>query len=217
MWDTLKENYTEAISSVFPIHRFLIAMLGFFCVVAVEHQSHLSIVETLLRIKLASLSTEPGKILENTSVMDLSWGFMLSAASFAGYQLISQKMFSGISRTVNYKEKVDQKYEQFRWLSLLPPTDRNHALNRVSLEKKRQQKILISRAIGAELAIAFFIALSVSSYWGNALDVTVAIFALFVGIGIQANVVFVFFAKYLGPALEESILNDSKEEIRPPK
>lgn len=216
MWETVKENYTEAISSAFPIHRFLIAVLGFLCAVAIAHQSHLSIIETLLRFQLSSLSTESGKLFEHASLLDCLWGLILTASGFGCYQLLAGTIFSWISKIVNYKQKVEVQYKQYRWLSLLPPQDRDRALNRVNLEKKDQQKRLKSRATGAEFAIAVFLGLGLSSYWGNALDIVVAAFALLVGIGLQANIVYIFFAKYLGPALQESILNDSKDEIRVP-
>lgn len=216
MWDTVKENYTEAISAAFPIHRFLIAVLGFLCAIAIAHQSHLSVIETLLRFQLSSLSTESGKLFEHASLMDCLWGLLLCGSSFSCYQLLAKTIFSSISKIVNYRHKVEVKFKQFQWLSELPSIDRSNALKRVDLEKKSQQKLLKSRAVGAELLIAIFLALTISSYWGNTLDIIVAALAFFVAVGLQANLVYLFFAKYLGPALQESILNGEKDEIRPP-
>lgn len=72
------------------------------------------------------------------------------------------------------------------------------------------------RAVTSELFIALCIAMAVSSYWGNALDAALAGTAFFCSLILQANLMHVFLRSYLGPALQESLLDEEQDAILPP-
>lgn len=216
MLEDVKESYVEAISAAFPLHRVIIVFWGFISAIAVAHQDYLSIIETILRFQISGLSFEENKLLEHATLFDCLWGFALCFFSFCIYNFLAKSIFLLVSKSINYEQKVEDQRKKFAWISRIPHAERGNALARAERKKKEQQSPLRWRSIAAETALAFSIAAGFSSFWGNALDVTLSGLALLCSIALQANLIYVFLGNYLGSALQESMLNEEQNSIVPP-
>lgn len=216
MFDDVKDNYVEAISSTLPLHRFVIVVFGFLCAIAIGNQEYRSIIETILRFQISKLSFEEDMLFEHATLFDCMWGLILCLLSFACYKLLSNFIFLSISTAINYDQRIATQRLRYAWISALSQSDKNIALIRIEKRKKVQQKKLRWRSVAAELAIAFCVAMAASAYWGNALDAALAFAGFVFFLAIQGNLIYVFLRDYLGSALQESMLEDDQAAISPP-
>lgn len=207
MWDIVKENYFESIATVLPIHRILIALFGFLCVLSIEQQNYKSIIETLLRFEFSNFSTESGKLLEHASLFDCLWGLILCISSIIIYHFSAKIIFSKISKIIKYEQRVNAHIEQYKWLLKIPDADRSRSIERAQVLKKNSLKKLRFFSVGAEFSISIFLSLMIASYWGNALDIAVAGVAFILSFAMHGSYVYFFYSTYLGPALQENLLN----------
>lgn len=215
MLDTIKDSYAETIASALPLHRVFIALFGFLCSITVANKTHKSIVESILRIEFQSISTSTGKLLEKATLFDCFWGLVLCLITLVAYHSIAQLSFLLINKSINFDNKIRDRIKEFEWLKNLKNSDRTRAIERIELAKSNALKRIRNLGTLIELSIAISISLLASSYWGNLLDGLVGASAMLIAILIQAYFMHFFFSTYLGPALQEAIINGSQDVIRP--
>lgn len=215
MLDTIKESYAETIASALPLHRVFIVLFGFLCSISISNKTHKSIIETILRIEFHSISTSAGNLLEKATLFDCFWGLTLCMATLVVYHGIAWLFFLLINKSIDFDNKIRSRIKEFEWLTKLKDSDRTRAIERIELAKTNSLKRIRSLGVMIELLIAISISLLASSHWGNLLDSLVGTSAMLIAIIVQVYFMHFFFSAYLGPALQEAIINGSKDVIRP--
>lgn len=202
-------------ASALPLHRLLIALFGFLCSISIANKTHKSIIETILRIEFHTISTSPGNLLEKATLFDCFWGLTLCITTLVIYHGIAQLFFFLINKSLDFDNKIRSRIQEFEWLRKLKESDRTRAIERIELAKSNALKRIRNLGVTIELLIAISISLIISSHWGNSLDIIAGTSAMLIAILVQGYFMNFFFSTYLGPALQEAILNGSQDVIRP--
>ena len=83
-WDQISSTYTESATQALPLHRAVVFVTGFFVSLAIQRQTHLSILETLAVVPLSEFVTFDKGVLSKAMVGNVLWALF---ATFIGVAL----------------------------------------------------------------------------------------------------------------------------------
>ena len=213
LWDSVSTTYVEAATSALPLHRAVLFAAGVLGSIAVHHQTHLSIFETVAQLPLAdiaSLSTGP---LSKATMADVLVGIAAAIIGWAYSRLTLQLVFALAARSTDLKARFAVAEAQAPIDANQPLADRQKAMELIDSSLKEPRTRLRSLGAAAELTGGFAIASLVACFWGNALDLACGTVLVFVALGIQISSVRLFLNDYLGPASYKARLQGKKPPV----
>lgn len=200
-WEEVGSTYVESIANALPLHRLIIAFSAVLGALAISHQTHLSIAETIASIEVAQLiNLESGAVLR-LKILDIFLGLLLPALAWLASYVVTRLIFLLVdrgSRLENRAIEAAEKYKGIRTMSLKERREEIDILDR-SLEKARA-KLKKMSSIG-EVFCGFGLLFLVSAYWGNALDILLGFLSLIGGMVSSGISLRFFFSDYYGTAL----------------
>ncbi|WP_428416821.1 hypothetical protein [Methylibium sp.] len=205
-WNLLADKYAEAAKSVFPLHRLILVILGFLGSIAVQNQSCKSILETIMRWPLRELMFGGDGLLVNAVIADLFAGITLAVIGWMFSYGILRLVYWLAARSVDLPARVVKATEMFAKDTQRDADEIKSLLGLIDSMLEIPRKRLRAFNAGAEFAAGVAACCLVFSYWGNTVDFTAGIVAMFICLALHARAVQVFLEAYLGPALIKSKL-----------
>ncbi len=200
-WESFGSTYLEAASAALPLHRLVLFAFGCVGSIAVKHQTHLSVLESLSYIRLGELIDFKSPLLKDATVANVLIGIGLALAGWIIARALIWLTFTLASKATNLSKNIPQPPANAANGVLAPPADRHQmvALIEASLEIPRVRL----RAMNAfvELSGGMAAGCAIASIWGNAIDMVASIAFLLTAICIGIFAVTLFFNEYFGPAL----------------
>lgn len=200
-WEEFGSTYMESIANKLPLHRVFLFCLGFLGVQAARNQSHLSIAETIVNLRLGDLISLQSALLENSTFADLLLGLSASFAGWGSASLLAMMLFAVVAKGCNLNGRNSSALELSKKdISMNPRERREEAEFQIrGLEQPRVgmmwRNSLCETWYG--VSVVFFVATA----WGNVLDLVIAIAALIGGCITTVGTLRYFFREYYGPAL----------------
>lgn len=216
MLNDLQEKYFDEVRAMLPLHRICLFALGFIATLVSQQQTHKSIVESLLRLNLKNFSFEPGNFLENAQILHVLLGITLIFLGWAVSKIITSFFFKFLLRKTRGVEKIHIENKKIK---LLLASSRKAAIEQLPYFEKQSiiasQKVIRAANLG-ELFMGIFICFMSAIWFGNALDLTVAlIFLMFSLISIYLAI-YLFFSKYVKFDLLRSAIAGTPSELNLP-
>jgi hypothetical protein len=210
LWDSVSTTYVEAATSAFPLHRAVVFAGGLMGSIAVHHQTHLSIFETLARLPLADITSLTKGPLGKASVADVMAGVAIIIAGWIFSRLTLRLVFALASRSTDLRARVAESEAQAPIDKEQSLADRQKAMELIDASLKEPRVRLRNLGAAAELTSGLAIAGFVAFHWGNVVDFLFAFAMLVTSVVIQTNSVRIFLADYFGPALFKARLQGKK-------
>lgn len=214
-WEEIGSTYVESITNALPLHRLIIASSAVLGAIAISHQTHLSIAETIASIEVAQLADIKSTTIHHLKILDISFGILLPVLAWLTSYAATRFMFSLVERGANLKNRATAATEKYSNIKAMNLKDRREEIEILdkSLEKTRVKLKKIS-SIG-EVLCGFGLLFLISSYWGNVLDISLGLLSLFGGFISSGVSLKFFFSDYYGTALFISQLQGKALPIPP--
>lgn len=206
IWEDVGSTYVEAATSALPLHRLFVFVAGFSGALAIQSQTHLSIIESIIHVPLTEIANVSSGPLSKATVAELFAGIAAVVVGWMLHRLTIRCTFSLAANATNLWDRVSGSISVNKPDPKLPLDDRKTTMELIdiSLEEPRGQLRKLSAT--AELLIGLAIPLVVVSYWGNILDFIIGVSFSLAAIGCQITSVRVFLRDYFGPALYKAQL-----------
>lgn len=200
-WSTVSETYADAVKSVFPAERFVLAAIGVIGTVTIRAQEYKSVVESILRQPIKDISLSEGSLLARLSLGDFVIAMLLVLAAVLVSYMAKRFVFHLAARSTSLDARMSafagtvgtaggKTADELK--SILDLTDRV-----LSAPRKKLRSLHAAAELSAGLAVGGFVA----AVWGNSLDVAIGCMATISLLTLHVLGTRSFLAQYLGPAL----------------
>lgn len=203
-WEDIGSTYAEAASKAIPLHRAAIICFAFFASLGVQHQTHLSIIETITNIPLAQLTSFDKGILSTTTAGNLFWSLAATFAAIAASKQLLRLSYNFVERATSTGGKFANLSTE--WLNGLSVEDRKGALDLVESGLIEPRTRLKSMTATNEVLTGLAITLIVATRWGNCLDLALGAAAMGASLLGHYRSIRFFIDEYLGSALTKAQL-----------
>lgn len=208
-WDDINSAYAESIKNTLPLYRVLIALTALICLIGTTHQTHLSIAETIASIKISWLFEEKSSPFLDVRIRDILFSALIPATALISSRTSTKLIFSLICRSEAFKLKLNAASKNKIDTKSMSLSDRKKLIDFFDNQLKNHRNSLKTRNSISEILFGIAIIFFVMYYWGNALDIIVAIVATILAIISCASALIFFFTNYYGLALHISQLEGS--------
>jgi hypothetical protein len=203
-WEQVSSTYTEAATKALPLHRAVVFFTGFLVSLAVQQQTHLSLLETLAVVPLADFFTLDKGLLAKATFGNVFWAILATFAGVAFSKVSIRLAYGLVDRATGLSAKAAGLDKS--WLSGLSIEERISALELLEsglIEPRARLRAFsgLSELLGG-VGIIFFVA----TVWGNRIDGTVGTVALIGAFISQLVTIFIFLSDYYGPAMAKAHL-----------
>lgn len=210
VWDSVGTTYVEAATSALPLHRVVVFIAAVLGSLAVRHQTHLSILETVANISVLELTAISTGVFSRAVLADAAVGFAVVLGGWAFARVTLLVIFALAARSTDLWDRVREASKNLKVDSTQPLADRQAAMEIIDASLADPKARLRSFAAAAELAAGCGMGCLAASYWGNILDALTGIFLVAVTASIQVHSVRLFLAEYFGPALLKAQLQGKR-------
>lgn len=216
-WESIEKTYSDAITSAFPLHRLMLFFSGVVFSLAIKNQDYLSISETISKIKISEFASLSSDLFAVTDLGDIVFGFSLVAMSWILSKLLTKMFFLMAVRLTNIWRRIDENSNQFDFESNIELSKRKEFVEWIDSILVAPQKKISSINSFSELFLGLSLALIVSSYWGNLLDVLYCFIFLFFSLLLKFKAINLFISDVLGAsALKNQIQGISPQSRNKP-
>jgi hypothetical protein len=210
-WEEFSGAYVEAAASSLPLHRAAVAVLASISSLAVTHQTHKSILESILRIELAHLTAIDSPLLKNSNVGTVAAGLAAAIAGLFLSPLLLRIVFALATRSTSIFQRAKESSLASAGIHL-DFEKRKAAADLLSSSLEQPRRRLRAYNSTVEVLTATSVLFLVLAYWGNILDVLTAIAAGLFALLLTVRSTLFFLSDYFGPAMVKAEL----EGRRPP-
>lgn len=199
MLDDLKDQYFDDIRALLPIHRFFVFALGVLCSLAVQNLTHKSLIETLLNIRLSTLTFDEGGVLESALLGNIAIGILLSTVAWGASSMLTQRFFTLVLQALNANQKIESASKNIRALLAGGRAQNKEELTYFSNKSSDAGKKVRRLASLGEFSLGISICFSVGTIYGNMIDLLVSLIFLigfFLGSFLAIHAFFSKFIKY---------------------
>jgi hypothetical protein len=200
-WEEIASTYVESIANALPLHRLVIAASAILAALAVSHQTHLSIAETVVSIEVAQLIDLNSDAFQKLKILDICFGILLPILAWLTSRISTRILFLVVKRGADLENKsiaAMRKFPNIKEMELKERRDEIEILDK-SLEKVRSKLKKINSS--AEIFCGLGLLLLISFKWGNILDLSLGLLSLMGGIVSCGVALKIFFSEYYGTAL----------------
>lgn len=203
-WEDISSSYAEAAAQAFPLQRAAVFAVAFLASLAIQQQTHLSVLETLAVLPLSEFTTLEKGFLAKSSAGNVLWALLATLLAVVVSWLFSRLAYSLVDKATGATARA--KAADKSWLSELSIDDRKAALEIVEsglIEPRTRLRSLVSTN---ELLSGVAVVLLTAGYWGNVLDYAVGTSALVCAFFSHALSIKIFLTEYYAAALAKSQL-----------
>jgi hypothetical protein len=210
-WETFGSTYVEAATSAIPLHRLMVVVAGFIGSLIAPNLTHLSAIESILRINIASLVDLSAGPLSAASIANILVGVAFAVVAWGASRAIVKFTFYLAAHLTELEEKVKKAVETASFAGPeIAISDRQAMVSFVETTLELPRKKIRSLHSMIELAFGLGLGSLVASFWGNILDAVVGIALLFVGTFLSGLSVRHFLSDYYGHAMFRARLQGKK-------
>lgn len=194
-------KYAESVAIAFPIYRVCISFLAFLGILSVNHQTHLSIFETLLSINILTLADVKSFTFKNTILLHIILSFLapLSASLLSAW--IAKGLFYIVSKGGKLKDRATEATQNRKPKENLSFKEIREIIDTLNQSQEKYLSKLKKIQSISESLYGISIIFSVLFFWGNILDLLIAILALSLAISFTSKSVSYFLENCYGTAL----------------
>lgn len=203
MWDSVSEAYGEAVKSALPLHRLLVAVIAILAIALLHVHEYKSIFESLARIEISMLKWGDGGILADSTLGDV---FLSGAVVVSGWcfsRILLRLIFALAEGALNLKSVLAQQMAAWPKPALDFSTVKAQIEFLDSTIEPTRKHIRALNTV-AEFAAAIGLGFLVCFYWGNILDLLIAILAIAIACYFNYRAINLFLSSYIGPSLHKS-------------
>jgi hypothetical protein len=199
--DSASTTYVQALTSAMPLQRLLLFGIGLLGSIAVQFQTHLSLLETVLNIPISAFTSLSNGPFVAMNLLNFAIGLTIPMIGFFCSRISMYLIFGFYDKVTAHTKRVNQSVAKH-------PLDSNMSIDEKIklaeffeklLDQPRSQ--LRSLAANVEFVIGASWAFLLASHWGNALDLLIGISLFIVALFMQLHSVKFFLSEYLGHAL----------------
>ena len=210
VWDSIGTTYVEAATSKLPLHRVVVFAVGFVGSVSVHHQTHISIFETIARIRVSELTSLSSGLIGKAVLADVLLGSSLVLIGWIFTRLVLRTIFSLAAALTDLWERMQISAPSPHIHSLQSLSELQTALEIIDKLLSEPRARLRSLCAAAELLGGLGVGCLVAAFWGNILDGILGAAISIVAIGLQVSAVQLFIGDYLGLAMLKAKLQGRK-------
>ena len=200
-WDDFGSTYVESITSALPLHRLAIFTLGGTISAVVSNQTHLSIAETILAIKLFYFIDKDSGLPQEITILNLTIGLLAIFFSWLISRLLVRAGFFLASRGTKLPEREAYAIQCSKEIMSMNSKEKNVEIN--ILEKSLEKPSIRMKKTNAlcEILCGIFLSFMFAFIWGNILDFIISFIAFIGAVVTSLASIRLFFREYYGPAL----------------
>ncbi|WP_332745164.1 hypothetical protein [Hydrogenophaga sp.] len=203
-WEEIGSTYAEAVTHAFPLHRAIIFATGFLLSLAIQQQTHLSALETIVAVPLSDLASFSTGFLAKATFGNVFWGAASTCAGVGASKMLIRLAYAVVDRATGASVKaatIDKS-----WIAGLSVEERMLALELVDSGMSEPRARLRAITSTNELLVGIGSICIVAAFWGNRLDGFVGALALAGAICSHLLAIHVFLKDYYGAALTKAHL-----------
>lgn len=200
-WETVSSTYVEAASLALPLHRVVVFAAGFFGSLSVASETHLSVLETVLRIELSSLTSLNSGPLALASIGNVFFGFGLVFLAWALSRGLLWAVFTMGAKATNLWSKVDEANKKYDDRRFIEAAERQASVSLIEASLQETRARVRACNAFAEIFCGLGVGCSIGYLWGNVLDLLVGFCSFAIALTLHVVAVRIFLAEYFGPAL----------------
>lgn len=210
VWESVGSSYVEAVANALPLHRLVIFLVGVGASLAVKTQTHLSIVETIARVKVADLSSLSSGPLASTTLGDLLLGIGAVAVAWIASRVAIRSIFALAARGTNLWARATEAVARTSDIRVDSMADRQATINFLDESLKETRIRLKGKSALSELTMGLAIIFIATFQWGNSLDLVCGTLILTLSVALHMSTVSTFLSDYFGIALYKSQLQGKR-------
>lgn len=200
-WEEIGSTYVESIASTLPLHRLIVASSALLGALAISHQTHLSIAETIASIEIAQLIEAESSTIRKLRVLDIFFGMLLPALAWIASYAATRLVFLLVERGSNLKNRATAAIERFQNIKAMELKERREEIEILDKSLEKTRGTLRRCGSISEILCGFGLLFLISSYWGNILDFSLGVLSLLGGVVSSGISLKFFFRDYYGTAL----------------
>jgi len=208
IWDSVGTTYVEAATTALPLHRVIVFAIGFISSLAIRHQTHLSILETVASLPIADLTSLSTGLFRDAKLADVLAGIVLAASGWFFSRMLLRCIFMLAARSTNLWNRVTESESPLGQSQSL--ADRLQLVELIDSSLVETRSHLRSLSTASELLCGVVVSCFFASHWGNALDVLTGSILFILTIILHVTSVQIFLADYFGPALLKAQLQGKR-------
>jgi hypothetical protein len=206
MWETFSTTYVEAAASAVPLRRLVVFSFVFFASIAVQSQTHLSIVETVANLNVVELFSVEKGLLPQARIANVLIAVIAVILGWTASRALLWISFKLVARSVNLDERVSKQSAGRQAFDHVSPADRRAAVELIDASLREPRSRLRAQNGITELCCGLSLASVVASAWGNVLDLIVGGGLIVLALVVSMYSINYFLGEYFGPALIKSHL-----------
>jgi len=207
-WEDVGATYAEAATKALPLHRAVVFAAGFLVSLAIQRQTHLSILETLSCVPLTDFATFEKGFLAKATSANAMWAIGLTIVAVLLSKTLTRLAYMLVDRATGASKRAAQLDRA--WLKGLSIEERKAALELIDAGLAEPRGRLRSMTSINELLSGIGIAFAVAAHWGNVLDGTISGVALVSAACSHLLAIQIFLGDYFGPALTRAQLQGKR-------